>query len=156
MTILVIITAILVTTIIGTGITPIPLQLQQSAYAWTDPNPQPRSEKAPIATSGNNIYTVWFSDKTPGKDGEVFFRASNDNGATFGPKINLSNTTGVDSINAEIDTAGDRVYVSWWERANATSNVPVLKISTDNGKTFGPILKLAANGTIGASSGGGE
>jgi hypothetical protein len=31
---------------------------------------------------------------------------------------------------------------------------PVMKISTDNGKTFGPMLKLAANGTIGSSSGG--
>jgi hypothetical protein len=30
----------------------------------------------------------------------------------------------------------------------------VMKISTDNGKTFGPMLKLAANGTIGSSSGG--
>ena len=30
-----------------------------------------------------------------------------------------------------------------------------MKISTDNGKTFGPMLKLAANGTIGSSSGGG-
>jgi hypothetical protein len=28
-----------------------------------------------------------------------------------------------------------------------------MRISTDNGKTFGPILKLAANGTIGTSSG---
>ena len=37
------------------------------------------------------------------KTGEVFFRASHDNGATFSDKINLSNTTGVDSINAEID-----------------------------------------------------
>jgi hypothetical protein len=29
-----------------------------------------------------------------------------------------------------------------------------MKISTDNGKTFGPMLKLGANGTIGSSSGG--
>lgn len=31
---------------------------------------------------------------------------------------------------------------------------PVMKISTDNGKTFGPLLKLAANETIGSSGGG--
>ena len=78
------------------------------------------------------------------------FRASSDGGKTFGDKINLSNTPGVDSINAEIDTAGNNgVVVTWWERANATSNEPVMKISNDNGKTFGPLLKLSTNGTIG-------
>ena len=81
------------------------------------------------------------------------FRASTDNGATFGDKINLSNSTKSESQDVQIDAAGDRVFVTWWER-NATSNQPVLRISTDNGKTFGSILKLAANGTIGSSSGG--
>jgi hypothetical protein len=81
------------------------------------------------------------------------FRASTDNGATFGDKINLSNSTNAESQDAQIGASGDRVFVTWWER-NATSNEPVLKISTDNGKTFGPILKLAANGTIGSSGGG--
>jgi len=76
------------------------------------------------------------------------FKASTDDGKTFGPKINLSNSTGVDSERPEIAASGSNVYVSWWER-NATSNEPVLKISTDKGKTFGPILKLATNGTIG-------
>ncbi len=33
-------------------------------------------------------------------------------------------------------------------------DVPMLRVSTDSGKTFGPILKLAANGTIGSSAGG--
>jgi hypothetical protein len=51
--------------------------------------------------------------------------------------------------------AGNNVYVSWWERANQTSNEPVMRISNDNGKTFGPILKLAVNDTIGNTAGGG-
>jgi len=37
---------------------------------------------------------------------------------------------------------------------NATSNEPVARISTDSGKTFGPLLKLSDNGTIGGSGGG--
>jgi hypothetical protein len=81
------------------------------------------------------------------------FRASTDNGATFSDKVNLSNSTNADSQNAQIDASGDRVFVTWWER-NATSNQPVLRISTDNGKTFGSILKLSTNGSIGGSSGG--
>jgi len=74
------------------------------------------------------------------------FRASTDNGATFGDKINLSNTTGSESQDAEIAASGNSVVVSWWER-NQTANEPVARISTDNGKTFGSMLKLSANGT---------
>jgi hypothetical protein len=47
----------------------------------------------------------------------------------------------------EIAAEGDNVIISWWER-NATDDEPVVRISTDNGQTFGPLLKLAANGTI--------
>ncbi len=117
--------------------------------AWTDPDVNPRSEKAPIVISGDNVYVVWFTDKgTPNSNGEVIFRASNDGGATFGDKINLSNTNDTDSINAEIAAEGDNVIVSWWERTNATSNQPVLRISPDNGQTFSPLVQLASNGTI--------
>ena len=75
------------------------------------------------------------------------FRVSNDVGATFGDKINLSNTTATDSVDAEIATDGSNVAVTWWER-NQTSNEPAVRISTDNGQTFGPPLKLATTGTI--------
>ena len=101
---------------------------------------------APIATSGDNAYITWWSNKTGNE--EVMFRASTDNGATFGDKINLSNTTAADSDDAEIAASGDSVYVTWWER-NETSDTPVARISNDNGATFGPMLMLATNGTIG-------
>jgi hypothetical protein len=38
--------------------------------------------------------------------------------------------------------------VTWWE-TNQTDEIPVMRISNDNGETFGPILRLATNGTIG-------
>jgi hypothetical protein len=69
-------------------------------------------------------------------------------GATFGDKINLSNTTNADSWKAEIDSDADSVVVTWWE-TNQTSDTPVMRISTDNGATFGPIMNLVTNGTIG-------
>jgi hypothetical protein len=106
---------------------------------------------APVATSGNNVYVVWWINTTG--NFEVMFRASTDGGKTFGDKINLSNSTKADSQDAQIDTFGDRVFVTWWER-NATSNEPLLRTSTDMGATFGPIMKLSANGTIGSSAGG--
>jgi Fe-S cluster assembly iron-binding protein IscA len=106
--------------------------------------------RAPIATSGDNAYITWWSNKTGNE--EVMFRASTDNGATFGDKINLSNTTEADSDDAEIAASGNNVYVSWWER-NETSDTPVARVSNDNGATFGPMLMLATNGTIGGEGG---
>ena len=99
----------------------------------------------PIAISGDNIYIVWPTNST-GND-EVNFRASTDGGTTFADKITLSNTTGAESQDAEIAADGDNVIVTWWER-NQTAEEPVVRISTDNGETFGPILTLATNGTI--------
>jgi hypothetical protein len=95
---------------------------------------------APLATSGNNVYVSWWSNKT-GND-EVMFKASTDGGETFGDKMNLSNTTNSQSQDASIAAAGSNVYVSWWER-NATSNEPVLRVSHDNGKTFGEKIMLS-------------
>ena len=79
------------------------------------------------------------------------FRSSNDGGANFSDKINLSNTTAADSINAEIAADGNSVVTTWWER-NATGEEPVVKASADNGETFGPMLTLATNGTIGQTT----
>jgi hypothetical protein len=46
----------------------------------------------------------------------------------------------------------NNVIVTWWERANANNNEPVMRMSNDNGQTFGPLLKLATNGTIDSRS----
>jgi hypothetical protein len=106
---------------------------------------------APIAIVGDNTYIAWWTNKT-GND-EVQFRASTDGGTTFADKINLSNSTDAESQDVEIAADGDNVIITWWER-NATSEEPVVRMSTDNGATFGPLLKLATNGTIGGSEGG--
>ena len=140
----------LISAIIGIGITPTLLQ-QQSAYAIGIISELGGTKKAPIATSGDNVYIAWWTNKT-GND-EVMFRASTDSGKTLGEKMNLSNSTNAESQDVSIDASGDSVFVTWWER-NATINQPVLRISNDDGKTFGPLLNLSANDTIGSSSGG--
>jgi hypothetical protein len=88
----------LVSTIIGIGVTPILLQ-QQSANGLVHTgdlqkgvvNHEEQRTKAPIATSGDNVYIAWWTNKTG--NNEVMFRASSDGGKTFGDKINLSNST---------------------------------------------------------------
>ena len=67
---------------------------------------------------------------------------------SFTNKINLSNTPNSNSVDVEISAEEGKVAVSWWER-NQTTNEPVIRVSSDGGKTFGPLLKLAANGTVG-------
>lgn len=40
---------------------------------------------------------------------------------------------------------GNNVYVTWPDRANATSNQTVMRVSKDNnGKIFGEIIKLSS------------
>ena len=110
----------------------------------------PTSFRAPPAITGDNIYVAWWTNNTANGNEEVNFRASNDGGQTFGDKINLSNTTNSDSSNVEIESDADSIAVSWWE-TNQTSTTPVMRVSNDNGATFGSVLRLALNGTIGVS-----
>src|SRR5215208_7694615 len=120
----------------------------QSAEAYIDPTTLKTEPKAPVVISGDNIYIAWWTDKgTPNTNGEVMFRASNDGGATFGDKMNLSNTTNADSSRVEIAAEGADVIVTWWE-TNQTSDTPAARISNDGGQTFGSMLRLGANGTI--------
>jgi tricorn protease-like protein len=102
------------------------------------------AKKAPIATSGDNVYIAWWSNKT-GND-EVMFKVSTDSGKTFSDKMNLSNSTNSESQDAQIAASDNNVYVTWWER-NQTMNEPVMRVSNDNGKTFGETIKLSGNST---------
>ena len=71
------------------------------------------------------------------------------------PDFNLSNSINTDSTDAAISAEGGSVTVTWWE-TNETSQGPLVRTSTDNGETFGPINNLATNGTIGEAAEEGE
>ena len=78
----------------------ISLPIQQSYSFFGNGGLSGRSAAAPIATSGNDVYISWWSNKT-GND-EVMFKASTDGGKTFSSKVNLSNTPNSDSQDAPI------------------------------------------------------
>jgi hypothetical protein len=124
----------------------------QSAEAFVDPTVDRREPKAPMAASedGNNVYVVWWTNRSG--NWEVMFRASNDGGATFGDRINLSNSPDTQSQTAEILAVGNNmVFVTWWElneNVHPHTNESVLRVSTDAGQTFGPVINLGTNGTI--------
>src|SRR5690349_18541364 len=137
---IVIVATLIITAAAITGYFP-----QKIANATVDVHPlAQRSEKAPIATSGdNNVYIAWWSNKT-GND-EVMFKASTDGGKTWSNKMNLSSSPNSESQDVEIAASGNNVYVTWWER-NQTMNEPVMRVSNDNGKTFGQEITLSKAG----------
>ena len=126
--------------------------IQQSAQAYVDPLTLRSEPKAPMAASqdGNNVYVVWWTNRSG--NWEVMFRASADGGQTFGDKINLSNSPDTQSQTAEILAVGNNiVYVTWWElneNVHPHTNESVMRVSTDAGQTFGPVINLGTNGTI--------
>jgi hypothetical protein len=128
----------------------------QSAEAFVDPNMR-TEPKAPMAASqdGNNVYVVWWTNRSG--NWEVMFRASNDGGQTFGDRINLSNSPDTQSQTAEILAVGNSVFVSWWElneNVHPHTNESVMRVSTDAGQTFGPVINLGSNGTISTTTSG--
>jgi hypothetical protein len=145
--------------VFATTSTMTPLTAQASRFGgggegFIDPITSER--KAPSVVTGDNIYIAWWANNTGNGNEEVMFRASTDGGATFGDRINLSNTTDADSIDAEIAAEGANVIVTWWEHNQTGSDIPVARISEDAGETFGPLLMLGTNGTIGVTEEGAE
>jgi hypothetical protein len=102
--------------------------------------------KAPIATSGNNIYTAWPNNDT-GHWG-VFFVKSTDGGKTLGKTMMLSapNKGNVLDLNVDITASGSNVLVTWWTNTTGVL-MPVFKASSDNGNTFGKIMILNSTST---------
>jgi len=95
-------------------------------------NEQPISTISTLPPSiDNNVYVVW-RDTTPDNP-EILFAASNDNGQTFNTPENLSNNTG-DSIEAQISTEGNNVYVVWQDGPGIEEIL--FAASNDNGQTF--------------------
>jgi len=103
---------------------------------------------APPVVIGDNVYVAWWSNNTANGNNEVLFRVSTDGGTSFSDRINLSNSNDSESERVELNSDGESVIVTWWE-TNETDEIPIMRVSNDNGETFGPILRLGANGTIG-------
>ncbi len=143
---------LLVTTLLVASVASAPLTALASRLGdeeFINPTTGLRSPRAPVVVSGDNIYIAWWTNNTSqnGNNQEVMFRVSNDGGATFSDKANLSNSPNSDSWRVDIAAEEENITVTWWE-TNQTSDIPVARVSNDGGGTFGPLLMLAANGTL--------
>ena len=76
---------------------------------------------------------------------EIFFRASSNNGNSFGSTINLSNSwNAIDSDDPRIAVEDDYLYVIWEEGLSSGLDDYVLfRTSNDNGITFGSTINIS-------------
>ena len=66
-------------------------------------------------------------------------------------KEEISELVNAFSERAQLAAEDNNVYVTWWEDPGRE---PMFRSSNDNGEKFGPVLSLAANGTIGEAEDG--
>lgn len=138
------------------------LLLLSSVYVIVDSGRYAEAEPAPItssainaaassadsdevaAASGSNRFVVW-ADGTPG-NGEIFFRRSNDNGATWQPIVNLSNNPDV-TFFPQIASSGSNVYVVWQSRQSSSGvdDDIFFRRSADNDATWKSVRNLSDN-----------
>jgi hypothetical protein len=78
-----------------------------------------------IATSGNNVYVVWFDFIED--NNEILYRRSTDNEANFGSTINLSNND-EGSVRPVVAASDNNVYVVWIDRE--PSGLEIMKYFT--------------------------
>jgi hypothetical protein len=85
------------------------------------------SSSPQISRSGTAVRIVWVDNTfgTPGQD-DILFRASGDNGITFGTIRNLSNNAG-SSDEPRIISSGDNMYVVWQDNTTGNSEILFLK-----------------------------
>lgn len=128
---------------------PVNVSRNPSTFSWL-----PRMERAP--DSPDRIYVLWqeiiFSGGSHG--GEILFARSDDNGATFSPPINLSNSIGGDGkgrINAKVWHNGSldlvagpdgALYAAWTEYDGPLW----FSRSADGGKSFSRPQQIAGGG----------
>jgi len=92
-----------------------------------------------IVAFGSKVYAVWTQYNNANTLGDVFFRGSVDNGATWGPKVKLSSSGDNVGVLAQITASGSNVFVAWSE----SNDEIFLRRSTDNGATWKPAVNLS-------------
>jgi hypothetical protein len=114
------------------------------------------SDQHDLVATGSNVYVTWDENTGVGKTPQVMFTASNDNGTSFGPVINISSDAGPATL-PKVAAEGSHVYVVWRDQS---SGVPLVYIrsSSDYGGSFGPTKQLSNLSSIepkAAACGGG-
>jgi hypothetical protein len=94
---------------------------------------------------GNNVYVSWI-DNSNGPDTDIFFRASNNNGQTFHPVIDLNDNEG-GSVGQDMVVSGNNVYIAWTDNNGGDTDI-FFRASNNYGQTFDPVINLSNNAGV--------
>jgi len=99
-------------------------------------------DKPAVAALASDVYVAWMD--TSVVNGDIRFRASHDNGATFDGAINISagQTGNSYSYAPQLAVEGNNVYVMWADAQVGSVYHIFLRASHDNGVTFGAAIDL--------------
>jgi hypothetical protein len=106
-------------------------------------NNKPSASHPRAAVSDNYIYVVWTDNNSSQGNGEINFRRSSDNGASFQAAENLSNNLG-NSTNAIVAAHKNNVYVIWTDDTIGNTDIYFRK-SSDYGNNFNRTINLSSN-----------
>lgn len=93
----------------------------------------------PIATNIDGIYFIWESN-IDGNSDILFVKRTSDG---FDYLVNLSNSSGVDSINPNMVIDNRNIYFTWWESYDNGTQIPMFRATSDSGTTFGGTTALS-------------
>ena len=94
-----------------------------------------------LATVQNNLFVIWNDNST--KNYNIMIKRSSDGGITFSQPINLSNTTKADSINPQLASTANELYVVWQGNNKEGQFDIFLSKSSDGGITFSQPINLS-------------
>ncbi|MBI3828489.1 MAG: exo-alpha-sialidase [Planctomycetes bacterium] len=92
-----------------------------------------------IIASGDAVHAVWCEHKD--KDHAIYYRRSNDKGATWDAAVRLSEKPGADSWPL-LALSGNTLHLVFLRNGNSPEAASYYKRSTDGGKTWGPDVLL--------------
>lgn len=109
---------------------------------------QADAEPPQVAVSGNAVYLAWHEFPTSADNQpDVYFSRSTNSGGGFSPRVNLSNSAGVDSSGEQVAASGSNVAVVWVETDPMTFLPEIyLRTSTNGGVSFKPRKKVTGTG----------
>jgi len=97
------------------------------------------SSQPKVSSNGNYVYVVW-RDETTGK-GDIYFKRSTDNGASFEKRGYLYKSN-ASSSEPQIASDGNNVYVVWRDETTGKGDIYFRK-SANFGKSFGQTIQLS-------------
>lgn len=89
------------------------------------------------------LYVGWYTEGTD-EQARIYLATSDDRAGTFTEPVSLHTSTNSLPDNLRLAVHPDGIVAAVWEEVTGVRKRVVLRLSTDRGKTFGPVIPLSA------------